>query len=261
MALAGSPWRCREILRFGWREFLANNPPRVIAVTAGSRAVFQTLFFTLLGQLTGGAEQRRYAFVGATAAVMCIMTTVCIADVPAFDKWEGTFWRVRSGKVAPSAVFVIRAMPYPAAGIVLAALAVLVAGPLAGLPRLSIDLLQQLPLYGLMAATSAAAGLAGGALAAGKRADVLVGNLLSYVILLTSGAFLPTGRITWLDHVGQALPMTHGLAAVHAALAGRPWAGLALAEAGVGAGWAALAWAVVTLQVQRARRAGHDDYS
>jgi ABC-type multidrug transport system permease subunit len=260
-ALAEPPWRCWEILRFGWREFLANNPPRVIAVTTGSRAVFQTLFFTLLGQLAGGADHKRYAFVGATAVVMCIMTTVCIADVPALDKWQGTFWRLRSAQVPPFVVFAIRALPYPAAGVVLATVAVLVAGPLAGLPRLTIDLLPQLPLYGLMAATSAAAGLAAGALAVGKRADVLVGNLLSYTILLTSGAFLPPDRIAWLDPLGQVLPMTHGLAAVHQALEGRPWAGSALAEAAVGAGWAALAWAVVTVQVQRARRTGHDDFN
>jgi ABC-type multidrug transport system permease subunit len=259
-ALAGSPWRCWEMLRFGWREFLAHNPPRVIAVTTASRAVFQTLFFTLLGHLAGGTEQRRYAFVGATAVVMCIMTTVGIADVPALDKWQGTFWRLRSARVAPLTVFAIRALPYPTVGLALAILAILVTGPLAGLPRLTVDLLPLLPLYGLMAATSAVAGLAGGALAAGKRADVLVGNLLSYTILLTSGAFLPPGRITWLDHIGQMLPMTHGLAAVRAALAGRPWAGLALAETAVGAGWAALAWAVVLLQVQRAKRAGHDDF-
>jgi len=255
----GREWM-RTALHTGWRELLAADPPGVFLATIGTRVVLQALFFTLLGDVVGGAAQREYAFVGISAAVMCTMATVAISEVPAHDKQCGTMWRIRMARRNPAAILALRAAPYPAAGLALGLLAILVAGPLAGLAGLTARLLPLLPIYVLMALTASAAGFAGAALSAGKRADVLVGNLLAYLILLAGGAFLPPGRVPWVDAIGTVLPMRHGLAAVHAALAGQSWAGQVLAEAAVGVGWAAAAWAALTIQFARARHHGHDDF-
>jgi hypothetical protein len=60
-------------------------------------------------------------------------------------------------------------------------------------------------------------------LAVGRRADVLATNAVSFGILLAGGVFLPTGRVPLIDALGSILPVHHGLLAVRAGLAGRPW--------------------------------------
>jgi ABC-2 type transport system permease protein len=109
--------------------------------------------------------------------------------------------------------------------------------------------------------TTSAIGLAGAAFAVGRRADVLVGNLLAYLTMLGSAALVPPGHIWWVDRLGSFLPMRHGLAAIRASQAREPFAAGLLAEVVVGAGWLAVAWMVVRIQVHRAHVHGHDDFS
>jgi hypothetical protein len=256
-------------VRLGWwlqaalhgrREFLANNPLRVSAITLLPRAMLQTVFVVLLADLAGGRELERYAIVGATALTITLSTVVGIADVPSNDKSSGTFWRIRSGRLAPFTVFVLRSWPYPVIGFGTSLATLLVVAPLD--PRATIGQLPVLlPYFALLAMTTSATGLAGAAFAVGRRADVLVGNVLAYLTMLGSGAVIPPGRSTWVDVLGSFLPMRHGLAAVRASQAGRSSAGQLAVEVAVGVGWFVIAWALVTLQVRRARSTGDDDYA
>jgi ABC-2 type transport system permease protein len=113
----------------------------------------------------------------------------------------------------------------------------------------------------VMAASTSAAGLAGAALAVGRRADVLVGNLLAYLIILAGGAFLPPDRLGVARPLAWLLPDAHGVAAARAVVAGGPWAASIALEVLIGTGWLAVAGAVVTIQLRRARRLGQDDFS
>jgi hypothetical protein len=259
-------WRWGQAITLGCREFAAANPALTFLATYGSRAVFQTAFFALLGETAAGADQRRYAFIGATAVTSSLMTVVAIADVPALDKWEGTSWRLRLGRPHTFVLVLLRVAPYPAAGLLLTVIAIAVAGPLLGLSATSLDLLALLPLYTVIAMTSAATGLAGAALAVGKRADVLVGNALAYVILLTSGALIPPARLPLLDAVGTVLPIRHALSALRALVAGQPWNSAlvidhVIAEMAVGASWLTVAWAVTMIQLRRVYRSGYDNFT
>ncbi|MFJ2638304.1 ABC transporter permease [Streptomyces sp. NPDC087511] len=259
MNWSDSLWRYSMAARFGWWEFRVENPPRIVLTALLPRAVLQCLFFTVLGQVVGLTDLA-FAFVGSLAVILTLSGAVAVMDVPMLDKWSGTFYRIRSGRLSPFAVFLVRSLPYTALGLLYTVVAMLVVAPLTGLTHTLPDLLPWLPVYLLMAWTVSAAGLAGAALAVGRRADGFAGNLLAYLVLLASGVLLPPGRLPWVDVLGTVLPARNGLLAIRAGMAGEPWAWHLLAEAVTGLGWLALAWAVVAWQVRRARAGGGDDF-
>jgi ABC-2 type transport system permease protein len=224
------------------------------------RAILQTIFVILLCKSIGGDQLGRYVFVGAVALTINLSTMVGIADVPGNDKGSGTFWRVRTARHSPFTVFILRSWPYPVVGFSTAVLTLVVVAPTLGLAS-GLDLLPVLMCLGLLAITTSAAGLASAAFAIGRRGDVLFGNLLSYLSMLGSGALVPPGRVPWVDMLGNVLPMRHGLAAIRNRQSDAPFAAQLGAELAVGIGWLAVAWALIRVQVHRARSAGHDDFT
>jgi ABC-type multidrug transport system permease subunit len=254
-------WRVAEVLRLGWREFLAANPPRLLLSATAPRFLLQTLFFTVLGNVVAGPGQRGFAFVGGLAIALAGANVVNVANVPVADKQYATFWRIRSGRLSPAIVFLSRSAPYPVAGFAILLADAALVGPLTGLGQLTVRLLPLAWVYALISVTTTAAGLAAASLSIGRHADILVTNLLAYLVILGSGGFLPPGRIGWVDGLGSVLPVTHGLAAIRAALAGRPWGSQIALELLVGLCWTAVAAATISLQARRARRLGNDDYS
>jgi hypothetical protein len=257
-----SDWASRTAgaARLGWREYRAAVPLPILLTAVLPRAVLQCLFFGLLGQALAGTAGARFAFVGSLAAVMTLTTVVAVCDVPMADKQWGTFARLRSGVVSPALVLFARTAPYPLVGFGSAVVALAVGGPLL-LPAGDLPAIARtLPLFAAMALTSTGTGLAVGALAVGRRADVLLGNIMAYLILLASGVLVPPERAAWMRWLGVALPLRHGLAAVRAELAGRPWHAQLLAEVAVGAGWSAAACGLIAVQARRARRHGFDDF-
>jgi hypothetical protein len=254
-------WCWRQTAATGWRQYWQDNPPWIVAATYLPRAILQTVFVVLLCQFVGGPQLRHYAFLGAVALTLLLSTTVGIADVPATDKGAGTFWRVRTGILAPFTVLMLRSWPYPVVGFTTAVVTFAVVAPAAGIAWLGPSVVPLLLCLALLALTTSAIGLAGAAFAVGRRADVLVGNLLAYLTMLTSAALVPPGRIRWVDMLGSVLPMRHGLAAIHASQAHQPFAAQLGAEVVVGAGWLAVAWILIRIQVHRARVHGHDNFS
>ena len=254
-------WCWRQTAATGWRQYREDHPPWILATTLLPRAVLQTVFVILLCQFVGGPQLRHYASLGAVALTLLLSTTAGIADVPTADKGSGTFWRVRTGTIPPFTVFVLRSWPYPVVGFATAVVTLAVIAPAAGIVWLGPPLVPLLSCLALLALTTSAIGLAGAAFAVGRRADVLVGNLLAYLTMLSSTALVPAGRIRWVDRMGSVLPMRHGLTALRAAQAHRPFTGQLGAEVLVGAGWLAVAWILVRVQVHRARVNGHDDFS
>lgn len=254
-------WCWRQTAATGWRQYRQDNPPWITVTTLVPRAILQTVFVVLLCQFVGGPQLRHYASLGAVALTMMLSTGAAIADVPATDKGSGTFWRIRTGILAPFTVFVLRSWPYPVVGFATAVVTLAVIAPATGIVWLGPALVPLLLCLALLALTTSAIGLAGAAFAVGRRADVLVGNLLAYLTMLSSSALVPPGRIWWVDRLGSVMPMRHGLAAIRASQAHQPFAAQLGAELLVGAAWLAVAWILIRIQVHRAHVHGHDDFS
>lgn len=253
--------RAGSAVRLGFLEYLAANPWKIIVTTQWPRAVLQCLFFTVLGQVLAGEGGGRFAFVGSVAMIMMLSTVVGIGDVPMVEKWVGTFYRLQLSGASPAMIFALRSVPLVAQALVTVVLCLALVGPVTGNADLSLALAPVLPLYALMAVTSAAAGLAAASPAVGRRADVVFSNGLMYLVIAAGGLLLPAGRAPVLDAVGAVLPLRHGVLAIRAHLDGGQWLPRAALELLVGLGWAALAAALYRRQAVRARATGSDDFA
>jgi ABC-2 type transport system permease protein len=244
-------------VRTGRRLYRADNPVRVQLTTAWPRAVLQGIFLVLAGRVIGGRAGEPYALAGAAAFLATSRTIVFAGDIVLTDRLADTYGRLQGGVLRPWLVWLLRLPPYIASGFLSSVLALAVCGPVLGLAGQSARLAPMLPLYLLTACTSAAFGLAVSALAVGSQAaDILLGNLASFLVLACSGIVAPdTGSARWLAGIGGVLPVTHGLAAIRALLAGRPWGGQAWLEAAAGAAWALLGIAALSAADRRARGA------
>jgi ABC-type multidrug transport system permease subunit len=254
-------WQTGEALRQGWREFLAFNPPQTLVAATLPRGVLQIVFFTLLGHTVSGGLGREQAFLGALVLTLSGTNVTAIANVPLADKFFGTFWRIRTGRLPTAMVVVSRAWPYPVVGFVLLVAEALAAAALMGMWGLALHLLPWLWLLALMSLTFALVAIAWATLTIGRRADVLAPNLLAFAVVLFSGAVIPPGRLGWVDAIGTVMPTRHGLAALRAALDGRPWASQAWEEILLGAAYAIGVILAVRFHEGRAQRLGLDDFA
>lgn len=253
--MADTLWRCREAARTGWLLYRANEPLTVHLTTTAPRVLLQGLFLTLLGRALGGASGAQYAFLGSVAFAACTRTVVTVVEVPALDQWCDTYYRLQRGRLHPGAVYACRAVPYLLTGLAASAIVLAIDGPLLGLADVSLHLLRWFPLIAVTAFTSFALGLAVAAFAAGRRtAEVLFGNLASYLILATARIVAPLSRLpAWLADPGELLPLRHGVEALRAAMLGQPWGGQLVCECAVGAMWCALAALIILRQNAKAR--------
>lgn len=231
-----------ESLRSGYLLYRADRPWPVVLSTVLPRLLLQGVFYTLLGRLLGGTAGARFAFTGTVAYSATGLTIIGVCDVPALDRWSDTYHRLQSAVLAPGTVYLHRALPYAVDGMVAMVVVLCVDGPLLGLGSTAVGLLRVLPLLLLTALTSIPFGLAVAAVAARTGQDVLLGNLASYILLAACGMVAPvSARLHWIKPLSEILPLTHGLAAARAHLAGAAWAGDAGLEAAVGASWLLIA--------------------
>lgn len=259
-ARASLAWQAAEAARMGWLEYRAlRTPLRLIAATL-PRGVLQILFFTTLAGVLAGPGHREYAFAGALVLALSSTNVNGVVAVPVLDKQYATFSRVRTGTLSPTITQIARALPYPAMGWVLLIAQAAIAAPVLGMTDFALRLLPWVWVYALIALTLSVLGLAGATMTVGRRADVLAPNVLTYLVMLCSGAFVPPGRVWWVDAIGQVLPARHGLDAIRAGMNGRPWLADLGLEVVAGIGFTVLAMLAILIQARRASRLGHDDF-
>ena len=254
-------WRAGRIIRFGFVQYRADNPPRIVLAAIWPRLVFQTVFWVLLGFVAAGEDGARFAYVGAVATVLTLGGLAGMSDVPVDDKFAGTYSRLLGALTPPTLVFFGRGVAQLAMSVVEMLVSLVAAGLLTGQWRTMLALVPLLPIYLVIALAMAAMGLATASFCVGKRAEVAIYNAAMYLVILCSGALIPRGTLPALDVIGSVLPATHGLLAVRGALAGGPWAIEVLWEVVVGVGWLVLAYYLFSWQAVRSRRTGSDNFS
>jgi len=247
-------------VRHGWREHNVTYPPIAVFFATLPKGVLQIVFFTILGGVVAGPDHREYAFIGGLALALTTTNVVTVISVPFADKYFSTFWRVRSGELPAVAALYARALPYLGVALGLFVVEGGIAAAILGFGGLALRLLPWLWIFVIMACGYAMLGIAAATATIAKRADAIAPNVLGYLTILCSGAFLPPGQVAWVDAIGSVLPVRHGLAAVHAALAGRPWLNEALLELTICLASAVLGLLAVMMQTRRATRLGHDDF-
>ncbi len=254
-------WRSRQIIRFGFLQYLSANPPAIVLATIWPRLIFQTVFWVMLGYVAAGSDGATFAYVGAIATALTYGGIAGMSDVPVDDKFAGTYTRLLVGATPPTPVFFGRGVAQLTASVVEMLVCLVAAGLVTGQWRTMLALIPLLPIYVVIALSMSAAGLACASFCVGKRAEVAIYNGLTYLVILCCGALIPPGTLAALDVIGVVLPVSHGLVAVRSALDGGPWLAQVLLEVLVGLGWIALAYVLFQVQAARSRRTGSDSFS
>ena len=243
-----------------WRDFLAVYPPRVYLATTLPRAILQAAFFAFLGYYGAGEAGREFAFIGACGQIILLATVVRAPDVLIDERIMGTLHRLRLGNVPLPALVAARWWIYVCAGLVDAVVAVVVVGALVGELDVVPKLLAAAPLFLLLALTTSGVGLLVAAISLTHRIDVVLTNLAAYLMLVFCGVVAP---ISVFGDTGEILvrlvPLTNGLLAIRADVAGEPWLREAALELAAGAAWALIAVTVLQVQAHRARSRGTDE--
>jgi ABC-2 type transport system permease protein len=224
---------------FGWLNLWIAVPMFVIA------PVFQLLFFAYLGRTTDVANDTYFVIGNAllAAALPGLLGMGGSIDGERSTKTLGMLLASPANRVA---LFLGRTLPAIANGFAVSVVC-LVAGSLLLDVHVAAAAVPGLALIILVCAFSCSAlGLCTGALGLRVRHVVSFSWLFVPVLLLVSGANVPRARLPeWLQAVGSGLPLTHGIAAARALVAGQTLAenarpmllelalGLAYAAAGI----------------------------
>jgi ABC-2 type transport system permease protein len=217
--------------------------PAIYIPTMLGSPLFQILFFVYVGRF---AELRDDAFfvVGNAVQVSAMAGVYGMAMAIGGERWQGTLGPLLATPANRLALFTGRMLPQLANGLVVS-----VWGFAMGWLLTDFDpAAASLPALALVVVVSALACTAFGATigAIGLRArDVFViSNIVYFAMLLFCGVNVPLDDLPgWMQAVGNALPLTHGIEAARAIAAGDSLSsvgGLVAAEALIGVAYATL---------------------
>ncbi len=243
---------------FNWAS-----PGMYIPTMLGS-PLFQILFFVYVGRY---AQLQNDAFfvVGNAVQVSAMAGIYGMAMAIGGERWAGTLSPLLVTPANRLALFLGRMLPQLANGLIVSAW-----GFFAGWLLLDFDPpLCSLPALALVVVVSTAACTAFGAMfgAIGLRArDVFViANIVYFSMLLFCGVNVPLDTLPgWMQAVGNALPLTHGIEAARALAAGESLssvADLVALEALIGGAYATVGFMLFRFfEGEGRRRASLDTY-
>ena len=231
--------------------------PSIYIPTMLGAPIFQILFFTYLGRFRD-LESDSWFVVG-NAVQSCSMAAVYAGTMTiANERWMGTLSPLLASPANRAALFLGRSVPLIANGLFVSAVGL-------GVSSLLLDFhpaASSLPALGLVVAVSAGSCTGFGLLlgSIGLRArDVLFGaNLAYFLMLLFCGVNVPLDALpAWMEAVGRALPLTHGIEAAREVAAGAALgevAGLVWTEVGIAVAYGASAYFLFSYFERESRR-------
>jgi ABC-2 type transport system permease protein len=219
--------------------------------------LFQILFFAYLGRFSGLEDDS--FFVVGNAVQVCAMSAVYGATMAiANERWFGTLSPLLATPASRVAVFLGRALPFIANGVFVSAFGFAVGWAFLDFEPAAGSLLP-LALVVLVTTSSCTAfGLVLGSIGLRARDVFFAANLAYFLMLLFCGVNIPLESLPgWMEAVGRALPLSHGIAAAREVAQGESLgsvSGLLWTEAGIGTVYAAAAYALFRLFEGESRR-------
>jgi ABC-2 type transport system permease protein len=234
-----------------------------------SRVLMQVVFFTLIGVLLDSPAHIRFLFVG-NAALLAAMEALRCVVATTHDRRLG---RLPLLVAAPSRlwpVFAGRSLEWLPTGLVTSAVALFALGPVFDVTWTP---LRAVAVVGCLVMIAVTTYFVGQVLAAIVLRFMSIrgplSNLAYMVMMLICGVMVPVSFWPgWLEVVAQAVPFTHGLAAVRVLADAPPGAPVALdvlsaclAAFGTGVVWLALAAFLLDRIGESGRRDGSLDFA
>ncbi len=190
----------------------------------------QMVFFAYVVQLGGGgAAQIAFTAVGNAVATVTYSSVFSVCQTTDSEKQQGTMEHLLVTPTNRLALYfgrglipILISLATVAVGLLYAHTLYGVAIPLASLPSLVVSVV-------LTAFAMVGFGLLLGGVALYLRTSIILGNIFLFIGLLLSGINFPLSSLPLpLQWVGDALPLTWGVAAIRASLAGESIGALAV---------------------------------
>ncbi|MGC4761784.1 ABC transporter permease [Micromonospora sp. DT46] len=224
------------------------------------RLTFQVVFFTLLGQLAGSTATAQYVLLGNVVALVAV-DAMYVATTAATELYQNTFPMVVASPTNMGLVYLGRGLHWACSGVASACLVFVGTSLVFPVPWHWWMVLPTVPLLALVGLSTYLYACVAAALALRHAKFRTVFANLGFLLLATfCGVNVPISF--WpapVSLIAELLPLTHGLSAVRAAVAGDPLSIVlteALAEAGVAVGWAVLVLLLFERLAARGRRDG-----
>jgi ABC-2 type transport system permease protein len=231
--------------------------PAIYIPTMLGSPLFQIFFFTYLGRFSG--VQNDAFFVVGNAVQACAMSSIYgMTMTIANERFFGTLAPLLASPANRLALFLGRALPVVVNGLVVS-----VFGFCVGLVFLHFHLaVGQVPALAavlLVTVTSCTClGMLLGSIGLRARDVFFISNAVYWLMLLLCGVNVPLSALPgWLQAVGRAMPLTHGIAAARTIAGGGALsdvAGLVAVEARIGVVYGLLAYGLFRYFELEARR-------
>lgn len=239
------------------------NPGMYLATMLGS-PLFQILFFAYLGRFTR-LQDDTFFVVGNAVQVSAMSGIYGMTMTIANERHFGTLSALLATPANRLAIFMGRAVPNIVNGLVVSAF-----GFLVGLAFLDFQLeLATLPdlatVVVVTVCSCTALGMLIGSIGLRARDVFFASNLVYFLMLLVCGVNIPVEVLPrWLEAIGRAVPMTHGIIAAREIARGGSLgdvSGLVWTELGIGVAYAAVAFLLFRLfEAESRRRASLETY-
>jgi ABC-2 type transport system permease protein len=231
-------------------------PAMYIPTMLGS-PLFQLIFFTKLGQFAH-AENRDFYIVGNSVQVCAMSSVYAMTMAVANERWFGTLGPLLASPANRAAVFLGRALPVLANGLLVSAFTFAAGVLLLGF-RPGLGSVPALALIVVVTVTSCTCfGMLLGSIGLRAKDFFFAANLAYFLMLLFCGVNVPLDALPgWMSAIGRCLPLTHGIAAAREVASGRSLASVAGAvwtELGIGVAYAAAAYALFRVLERESRR-------
>jgi ABC-2 type transport system permease protein len=221
--------------------------------------IFQILFFAYIGRYAG-SQSDKFFLVGNAVAICSLGGIFGMAMTIGGERWTQTLSSILVTPANRLALFLGRALPNIANGVIVSTVGFVVGSLLLGVsfPASSIPAIALIVIVSSFACT--AFGTLIGAFGLRGRDIFFFANLMIFVFLLFCGVNVPLDALPeWMQQVASVLPLTHGIEAARRVADGASLgdvSGLVWTEAGIGLCYAALAYVLLRLfEVDGRRRA------
>jgi ABC-2 type transport system permease protein len=230
---------------FSYRALFNWIRPITYVTTMLGSPLFQILFFAYLGRFSG-LQDDTYFVVGNAVQVSAMSGIYAMTLTIANERNFGTLSQLLATPANRPALFLGRALPVIANGLVVSAF-----GFAVGLVFLDFSLAwRQVPalMVVLVVTVTSCTGLGMliGSIGLRARDVFFASNLVYFLMLLVCGVNIPVEELpSWLQAIGEVVPLTHGIEAAREVVAGASLgqvSGLVWTELGIGAAYTATAF-------------------
>jgi ABC-2 type transport system permease protein len=231
--------------------------PGLYVTTMLGSPLFQILFFTYLGRYTQSGSDE-FFIVGNSVQVAAMAGIYGMTMGVANERQYGTLSPLLATPANRPALFLGRALPFIANGLAVSTFGFGISWLLLDFSPAPEDVPALALIVVITTVSCTALGMLIGSIGLRARDVFFAANLVYFLMLLVCGVNIDVDELPgWLEAIGRAVPLTHGIEAARQVVAGEPLgdvSGLVLTEVLIGAAYFAAAYALFRIFENEGRR-------